>query len=108
MVKKFQEDNFMATLVHIVAVVKKKTQCYCQLLLLLSGGCQSQWVVVEICHGNDGNDGNVGNDGNDGDQSKDKNDGSRYSVGMHEGVWKRVDRPGEPANREHIFLFIFQ
>ena len=23
----------------------------------------------------------------------------RYSVGMHEGVWKRVDRPGEPANR---------
>ena len=23
----------------------------------------------------------------------------RYSVGMHEAVWKRVDRPGEPANR---------
>ena len=34
MVKKFQEDNFMATLVHMVAVVKKKkhntiVNCYC-------------------------------------------------------------------------------
>ena len=37
----------------------------------------------------------------------DNNDGYyafRYSVGMHEGVWKRVDRPGEPANREHMLM----
>ena len=31
-------------------------------------------------------------------------DAGRYSVGMHEGVWKRVDRPGEPANREHMLM----
>ena len=25
-------------------------------------------------------------------------------MGLHEGVWKRVDRPGEPANREHMLM----
>ena len=28
----------------------------------------------------------------------------RFSVGMHEALWKRVDRPGEPANREHMLM----
>jgi len=30
--------------------------------------------------------------------------GQRFSVGMHEALWKRVDRPGEPANREHMLM----
>ena len=53
--------------------------------------------------------GNSGNGGNNGNESTDKKDGCRYSVGMHEGVWKRLDRPGEPANRDRAhFFFIFQ
>ena len=31
-------------------------------------------------------------------------DDTRYIVGMQEGVWKRVDRPGELANREHFLM----
>ena len=45
-------------------------------------------MVVENCHGNDGNG----------------NGGSRYSVGMHEGAWRRADRPGEPVNREQMII----
>ena len=38
------------------------------------------------------------------DDTDDGYDALRYSVGLHEGVWKRVDRPGEPANREHMLM----
>ena len=55
----------------------------------------SQWWLM--ANGNDDTD-----DGYD--DTDDGNDAFRYSVGLHEGVWKRVDRPGEPANREHMLM----
>ena len=30
--------------------------------------------------------------------------GHHYKVLMHESKWERVDRQGEPANREHMLM----